>query len=308
MGYRVFVDGAEGTTGLQIFQRLKKHGGIELLEIEPEKRKDAGCRAELMNLADIVFLCLPDAAAVEAVGMVTNSNTRIIDASTAHRTAPNWVYGFPEKSPVRRKDIANARYVANPGCHATGFISIVAPLVQAGLLEKNAPICCHSITGYSGGGKKMIAEYEAENRNPELNAPRHYGLSLMHKHLPEMINECALAQPPVFVPIVADYYAGIACGVQLAGIDAVKAHQTLAGHYKNEHFIKVMEFGEEAVDGGKLNPDALAGTNNLEIFVFGNKNGCMAVSRFDNLGKGASGAAVQNMNIMLGLNEAAGLE
>ena len=308
MGYKVFVDGAEGTTGLQIFQRLEKHGGVELIKIDSENRKDVSRRAALMNSADIVFLCLPDAAAIEAAGMVTNSSTRIIDASTAHRTNPDWVYGFPEKSQDRRKAIANARFVANPGCHATGFISVVAPLVQEGLLAKSAPICCHSITGYSGGGKKMIAEYESENRSQELKAPRHYGLNLTHKHLPEMMNECMLTKPPVFVPIVADYYAGISCGVQLAGIDAMEVHQVLENHYKGEHFIKVMEFGEKAVSGGKLNPDTLAGTNNLEIFVFGNENGCLAVSRFDNLGKGASGAAVQNMNIMLGLDEATGLE
>lgn len=307
MACRVFIDGREGTTGLQLFERLKDRTDIELLKIEDERRKDEGRRSELFSSADIVFLCLPDAAAIEAAELVTNSGTRIIDASTAHRTDPGWVYGFPELSAERRGEIAEARRVANPGCHATGFISIVAPLVSAGLLEKTARICSHSVTGYSGGGKRMIADYEAKKRRPELGAPRHYSLGLKHKHLPEMIRECGLETAPVFSPILADFYAGISTAVQLF-IPAERVHAALERHYAGEYFVKVMPLmGGEAVEDGQLGPDKLAGTNFLEIYVFGNEEQAMVVSCFDNLGKGASGAAVQNMNIMLGLDEKEGL-
>lgn len=305
----VYIDGKEGTTGLQIYDRIGARDDITLLLIDEDKRKDPAERQKLMNAADLVFLCLPDAAAREAVTLVTNPATRIIDASTAHRTSPGWDYGFAELSPRHRAAIQASRRVANPGCHASGFIAIVYPLVACGLLPPDALLSCHSITGYSGGGKKMIAQYEAPDRPAELDSPRQYGLSQAHKHLPEMQKICGLAYAPIFNPIVADFYKGMAVSVPLhsawvGGRSAEEVRQALAAHYEGQALVHV---APEVVCDGMLASNPLAGTNEMELCVCGNAERMTVVARFDNLGKGASGAAVQNMNLMLGFAEKAGL-
>lgn len=305
----VYIDGKEGTTGLQIYDRIGARDDITLLLIDEDKRKDPVERQKLMNAADLVFLCLPDAAAREAVTLVTNPATRIIDASTAHRTSPGWDYGFAELSPRHRAAIQASRRVANPGCHASGFIAIVYPLVACGLLPPDALLSCHSITGYSGGGKKMIAQYEAPDRPAELDSPRQYGLSQAHKHLPEMQKLCGLAYAPIFNPIVADFYKGMAVSVPLhsawvGGRSAEEVRQALAAHYEGQALVHV---APEVVCDGLLASNPLAGTNEMELCVCGNAERMTVVARFDNLGKGASGAAVQNMNLMLGFAEKAGL-
>lgn len=305
----VYIDGKEGTTGLQIYDRIGARDDITLLLIDEDKRKDPAERQKLMNAADLVFLCLPDAAAREAVTLVTNPATRIIDASTAHRTSPGWDYGFAELSSRHRAAIQASRRVANPGCHASGFIAIVYPLVACGLLPPDALLSCHSITGYSGGGKKMIAQYEAPDRPAELDSPRQYGLSQTHKHLPEMQKLCGLAYAPIFNPIVADFYKGMAVSVPLhsawvGGRSAEEVRQALAAHYEGQALVHV---APEVVCDGMLASNPLAGTNEMELCVCGNAERMTVVARFDNLGKGASGAAVQNMNLMLGFAEKAGL-
>ena len=305
----VYIDGKEGTTGLQIYDRIGARDDITLLLIDEDKRKDPVERQKLMNAADLVFLCLPDAAAREAVTLVTNPATRIIDASTAHRTSPGWDYGVAELSPRHRAAIQASRRVANPGCHASGFIAIVYPLVACGLLPPDALLSCHSITGYSGGGKKMIAQYEAPDRPAELDSPRQYGLSQTHKHLPEMQKLCGLAYAPIFNPIVADFYKGMAVSVPLhsawvGGRSAEEVRQALAAHYEGQALVHV---APEVVCDGMLASNPLAGTNEMELCVCGNAERMTVVARFDNLGKGASGAAVQNMNLMLGFAEKAGL-
>ena len=309
---KVYIDGKDGTTGLQIYDRLAAREDIDLLLIDEDKRKDPAERKKLMAAADIVFLCLPDGAAVEAVALAEGTGARIIDASTAHRTAPGWVYGFPELKPGQREAIAKAKYVANPGCHATGFISIVAPLVQAGLLPADADLCCFSLTGYSGGGKKMIAQYEGTDRAEVLNSPGIYGLGQNHKHLPEMQTICGLKKPPVFSPIVDDYYKGMATTVplhmdQLTGVTALhQVWRALADHYAGERLVHVARSGTGDL-GGKLYGGVKAGDNDLTLVVEGNDAQFTITALFDNLGKGASGAAVQNMNLMLGLEETTGL-
>ena len=305
----VYIDGKEGTTGLQSYDRIGARDDITLLLIDEDKRKDPVERQKLMNAADLVFLCLPDAAAREAVTLVTNPATRIIDAATAHRTSPGWDYGFAELSPRHRAAIQASRRVANPGCHASGFIAIVYPLVACGLLPPDALLSCHSITGYSGGGKKMIAQYEAPDRPAELDSPRQYGLSQTHKHLPEMQKLCGLAYAPIFNPIVADFYKGMAVSVPLhsawvGGRSAEEVRQALAAHYEGQALVHV---APEVVCDGMLASNPLAGTNEMELCVCGNAERMTVVARFDNLGKGASGAAVQNMNLMLGFAEKAGL-
>lgn len=306
----VYIDGKEGTTGLQIYERLGSRDDLTLLLIDEDKRKDPKERAKLMNQADIVFLCLPDAAAREAVTLVTNPNTRIIDASTAYRTNPDWDYGFPELSSEKRQAIANSKRVANPGCHATGFISIVYPLVKLGILPKDYPMSFFSLTGYSGGGKKMIASYESEDKPQEYFAPRIYGLSLNHKHLPEMKAVCEIDNPPVFAPVVDDYYKGMAGTLSLVNNKlngnqtAEQIHRALCDYYKNQKFVTVAPFGG---DTDMLGANTMAGKDSLKIVVCGNENQTMITALFDNLGKGASGAAVQNMNIMLGMDETTGL-
>ena len=305
---KVFIDGREGTTGLQIYDRLGPRDDIELLIIDESKRKDVSERRKLLNAADVVFLCLPDDAAREAVTLIVGDRTRIIDASTAHRTAPGWVYGFPELSSERRGKIAAAGRVTNPGCHATGFIASVYPLIARGVLPLDYPLTCFSPTGYSGGGKKMIAEYE-EHKTRDMCAPGLYALELGHKHLPEMMSVTGLTRTPIFCPIIDDYYKGMATSVPLYGdmletpMSAEDIRQMIADYYAGQRFVTVA--GE--LGSGTLYCGWGADTNMLEITVSGNETQALITARFDNLGKGASGAAVQNMNIMLGFDEEKGL-
>jgi len=299
----IFIDGREGTTGLQIYERLADRDDIELLKIDDSKRKDIDARKRLINEADLVFLCLPDEAARESMSLIENEKTRVIDASTAHRTNADWEYGFAELSKQQREKIRNAKRVANPGCHATGIIAAVYPLIMYDIMPENYSLTCISLTGYSGGGKTMINTYENE-KTPEMFAPRMYGLDLNHKHLPEIMHVTGLSRKPVFCPIVDDYYSGIATTVtlhndELTGKPTAKdIRQKLAEHYTGERFVTVAaELGS-----GMLESNWGAGTDKMEITVSGNDELTIITSRFDNLGKGASGAAVQNMDIMLGLD------
>ncbi len=307
MKTKVFIDGKEGTTGLQIFDRFEGRDDLEILTISEDKRKDTAERKKLINESDITFLCLPDAAAIEAAALCENPNTRIIDASTAHRTNPAWDYGFPELSSQHRERIKNSKRVANPGCYASGFISLVYPLVQAGVLPEEYPLTCHAVSGYSGGGKKMIAAIESDNKTKEMYSPRQYALAQAHKHLPEMQYVCGLKYKPMFNPIVDDYYNGMVVSVPLISRALTKAytpkdiHEILSEHYLDQKYVKVMELGgKDTLPDGFLAANTLANTNDMQIFVFGNDEQILLCSRFDNLGKGASGAAVQNMDIMLG--------
>lgn len=302
----VFIDGKEGTTGLQIYDRLGGRKDVSIISLPEELRKDEKARKEAINGADVVFLCLPDAAAVQAVSLVESEKVKIIDASTAHRTNPSWAYGFPELSKEHRRKIQTSRFIANPGCYASGFISLVYPLIKGDLVERDYPFVCHAVSGYSGAGKKGIAQYEEANRAKELDSPRLYGLSLSHKHIPEMMNECSLTQKPIFNPYVCDYYCGMTVNVPVfvKGMKKKLSVKELREYYKefygNSNFIKIAEEGE---CGNFIAANVFAGTNTMQILVNGNDEQILLSSRFDNLGKGASGAAVQNMNIALGLDE-----
>lgn len=306
---KVYIDGKEGTTGLQIYDRLSARDDIELLLIDEDKRKDADERKKLMDSADLVFLCLPDAAAVEAVTLVENPKTKIIDASTAHRTAEGWVYGFPELLAGQRQRVKFAHRVANPGCHATGFLSSVAPLSALGILPPDYPVTCYSLTGYSGGGKRMIAQYE-NDKTPDLFSPRTYGLNLNHKHLPEMQKLAKLDHPPVFCPVVDDYYKGMETVVMLHNRllrgtpTAEDISEMLAAYYDGQAVVQVAPFGEHPA---QLAANDMAGKDGLRLIVCGDGDRTTVTALFDNLGKGASGAAVQNMNLMLGFAETTGL-
>jgi len=313
MATRVFVDGQEGTTGLRINEYLARRSDVEVLRAAPELRKDAGERARLLNAADVAFLCLPDAAAREAVALVTNPSTCLIDASTAHRTASDWVFGLPELAADQRARIRASKRISNPGCHSTGFILLVRPLVDAGLVSSTALLSATSITGYSGGGKKMIEQYEAGG-DPRLGSPRPYGLKLGHKHLPEMRMHSRLETAPVFMPIVGSFLKGLSVAVPLhlatlkRGTGAAQLHAALSERYAREGFIRVMPFGDEsALDGGYFDVQACNDTNRVDLFVFASETQAILMCRLDNLGKGASGAAVQSMNVHLGLDEATGL-
>ncbi len=306
---KVFIDGQAGTTGLQLKSKLVNHPYVTLLEIDNDKRKDADERQRLMNESDVVFLCLPDAAAIEAAKLVTNHNTVIIDASTAHRVADGWTYGFPELSEIHFENIKNAKRIANPGCHATGFISIVYPLVASGIMPSYYPVTAHSITGYSGGGNKMIADYENPDREEEIGTPRHYGLSQTHKHLPEMKKITGLDCEPVFNPIVSDYYCGMAVSVPIytkllnKQMSADELYEFFSVYYKDSEFISV----HKAPESGFLSPIGLEGTNKMKIHICGNAERVTITSVFDNLGKGASSAAIENMNIAMGFDIATAL-
>lgn len=302
---KVYIDGQEGTTGLQIYARLGARDDIELLRIDEAKRKDTDERRKLLNAADIAFLCLPDAAAREAVALIDNATTRVIDASTAHRTADGWDYGFAELSPAHRAAIAQSKRVANPGCHATGLISAVYPLIAHDVVPADFAFTCASLTGYSGGGKKLIAEYEDEARDPRHRSHRIYGLELRHKHLPEMQHVCGLDGAPVFVPVLGDFYKGMATTVMLPGLAAARVHETLAAHYAGQALVSVAPLGG---DEPVIYASTLAGKDTLRLTVSGHDGQTIVTALFDNLGKGASGAAVQNMNIMLGLDEKTGLD
>lgn len=305
---KIFIDGSAGTTGLRIYERLSARSDIELMILSEELRKNTEARREALNSADIAFLCLPDAAALEAVSLVENKNTAIIDTSTAHRTNPDWAYGFPELCGGKnREKIKNSKRIANPGCHASGFVALVEPLVNAGLIKKDAKLSCFSLTGYSGGGKKMIAEYEAAGPDPLLGAPRMYALSQQHKHLKEMAAVCSLENQPVFCPIVSNFYSGMEVTVSLFA-DQLKGNiADVAELYSNYYNNGLVRFNAWADESGFMSAAAFSGRDDMEITVSGNDERIILVSRFDNLGKGASGAAIQNMNILLGANEAEGL-
>ena len=303
---RVFIDGSAGTTGLRIRERLVDREDIELLILPEEIRKDPSARADALNAASVSFLCLPDAAAVEAASFITSPDAVIIDTSTAHRVSEDWVYGMPELAGQREK-ISRAKRIANPGCHATGFISLVAPLVAAGLIRLDARLSCFSLTGYSGGGKKMIAEYEAPDPDPLYQAPRQYALGQVHKHLPEMAKLCGLEHAPVFCPIVAPYYAGMEVTVPLTPAETSASPEKIREVYRAYYRDGLIRFADAPDEGGFLSAGAFLGRDDLEVSVFGNEERILLVSRFDNLGKGASGAAIQNMNIVLGMEESIGL-
>ena len=311
--HTVFVDGQEGTTGLRIHEYLAARSDIEVLKIEADKRKDAAERAQLLNAADVAFLCLPDAAAKEAVALVNNPHTCIIDASTAHRVAPGWTFGVPELAPGQRDALKKAKRIANPGCHSTAFIALLRPLVDAGIVPRSLAVTASSITGYSGGGKKMIEEYRAGG-NPVLEAPRPYGLKLSHKHVPEMMAYTGLTVKPVFMPIVGNFYKGLAVSVPLhlsqlkAGTDGAALVRAFEKHYEGERFIRVMALSDPAItEPNFFDVQGANDTNRIDIFVFADAQQCILIAREDNLGKGASGAAVQCMNLHLGCDEGLGL-
>ena len=302
----VFIDGSAGTTGLRIAERLAARRDLNLIRLPEALRKDPAARKEAINSADIVFLCLPDDAAREAVALVSNPRVKIIDTSTAHRTEPGWVYGFPELAGQREK-LAAATRIANPGCHASGFVALVAPLVQQGILEPGALLSCFSLTGYSGGGKKMIAAYEDSARSALLDAPRQYGLTQQHKHLKEMKALCALENEPVFCPIVGDFYSGMEVTVPLFVRQVNGTASDIRDVYRTYYTDGLVRFTETPDSDGLLSAAALAGRDDMEISVFGNDTRILLTARFDNLGKGASGAAIQNLNILLGIDQAMGL-
>lgn len=310
---KIFIDGQEGTTGLKIYERFKDRADLEILRIDEDKRKDAEERKKLINSSDFTFLCLPDAAAIEAVALA-DSGVRIIDASTAHRTNPDWAYGFPELSSAHREKIKNSSRVAVPGCYAGGFISMVYPLVANGFIAPDYPVTCYAVSGYSGAGKKAIAVYEGEDKPYDFNSPRQYALTQQHKHLPEMQKICGLAEKPVFIPLICDYYSGMVVTVPLRPRLMKKRYTPdevvtmLKKHYEGQSLVKVYDFmGEEALSDGFLAANTLSGKNCMELFVYGNEDKIILSSRLDNLGKGASGAAVQCLNIMMGIDETTGL-
>lgn len=305
---KIFIDGSAGTTGLRIYERLESRKDIELIRLSEELRKDINARKTALNQADIAFLCLPDAAAIEAVSLVENDNTVIIDTSTAHRTNPDWAYGFPELSAENEQKITASKRIAVPGCHASGFISLVFPLIKAGILDKNTLLTCFSVTGYSGGGKKMIAEYESEERDPLLSAPRQYGIAQKHKHLPEMTAVCGLENQPIFSPVVADFYSGMTVTVPLFKAQIKGTAEDIKKVYKEKYNSSVVNYKEEFDEGGFVSANRLTGRDSMEISVSGNEERILLISRYDNLGKGASGAAVECMNIVMGVGKTTGLE
>ena len=315
MAYKIFIDGKEGTTGLKIYERFAGRSDIEILQIDDEKRKDPAEKAKMINASDFTFLCLPDAASIESVALCTNPKTRIIDASTAHRTNPDWAYGFPELDKSFREKIISSNRVAVPGCYASGFVAIAYPLVKAGILPRDYPVVVHAVSGYSGAGKKAIAQYEAADRDKSLDSPRLYALTQSHKHLPEMKKIPGLDFEPVFNPYVCDYFQGMTVTVGLHSrllskkVSAKDIWQMFASHYDGCNFVKVAGFmGEGTLTEQFIPAKTLAGTNEMQVFVYGNDERIDITTRFDNLGKGASGAAVQCLNIMMGIDETTGLK
>lgn len=314
MSVKIFIDGQEGTTGLKILERFENRNDIEIIKISEELRKDKEERKRLINMSDYTFLCLPDAASIESVSLVENDHVRVIDASTAHRTNPAWAYGFPELSKAHREKIEKSNRVAVPGCYASGFNSLIYPLVSSGVMQADFPVCAYATSGYSGAGKKAIAQYEDENRDSQLGSPRWYALGQTHKHLPEMQAVSGLSFKPMFNPMICDYFSGMVVAVPIQtrllskkyGVADIQ--KVFAEHYSNQNFIKVAEVGgTDIVPDGFLASNTLSGTNKMEIFVCGNDEQVLLCSRLDNLGKGASGAAVQCLNIMMGIDETTGL-
>ncbi len=307
---KVFIDGRSGTTGLRIYERLGERDDLERIVLSEEERKDTEARRAALNAADIVFLCLPDDASREAVSMITNPDTVVLDTSTAHRTLSDWTYGFPELSDKNREAVINSKRIAVPGCHASGFIALVKPLIDAGLLSPDAHLTCHSITGYSGGGKKMIAQYEDEAQSELLEAPRQYGLTQKHKHLKEMKAICGLNAEPIFCPIVSNFYSGMEVTVPLFvsdlqnGATAEDVKKVFVNKYKG----KIVRYSEHTDPDEMLAACTLSGSDGMEIGVYGNEDRIILTAIYDNLGKGASGAAVQCMNLVLGTDETIGLE
>ncbi len=310
----VFVDGQHGTTGLKIRERLSGRKDIELVEITETKRKDPAAKKKLLNEADVVFLCLPDDAACESVSLINNDSVCVIDGSTAHRITEGWVYGLPELNKHQRDLIKKSKRITVPGCHATGFILMLYPLVTQGIVSPDYPVTCHAVAGYSGGGKPLIAEYEQKNASDYIKNPRPYALDLNHKHVPEMTKIVGLARPPIFAPTVVNVYNGEIVSIPLVpaylkkSYGAADIHKVLTEYYSGEKFIKVMPYpADDYLENSRLTFTDCNGTNRLEIFVFGNKDRVLLSARYDNLGKGASGAAVQNMNIVMGIDETVGL-
>ena len=303
---KIFIDGSAGTTGLRIADRLAARPDIALLRLAEEVRKDPNARKDAICSADVAFLCLPDAAAMEAVALVGDADTKIIDTSTAHRVNPAWAYGFPELAGQRQKILSSNR-IANPGCHASGFIALVAPLVENGIIPKDLLLQSFSLTGYSGGGKKMIAEYEDPNRNSLLQGPRQYGLTQQHKHLKEMVKICGLHNAPAFCPIVADFYSGMEVTVPLFASQINGTIDTIRALYRDYYQEGLVRYCDDTDPDGLLSAAAYSGRDDMQVSVHGNEERILLTSRFDNLGKGASGAAIQNMNILLGLPEDTGL-
>lgn len=304
---KIYIDGSAGTTGLRIFERLSERDDLTILTLPEETRKDVAARKEMLNRADIAFLCLPDDAAREAVGLVENSEVAIIDASTAHRTLPDWAYGFPELSPVHEQKILSSKRIAVPGCHASGFIALVYPLIEAGILKKDALLTCHSITGYSGGGKKMIAEYESEGRSVLLDAPRQYGLTQQHKHLKEMQAMTGLENAPIFCPIVSDFYSGMTVTVPIFRTMIQGTAEDIRAVYKKKYQSALVRYVENVDAGGFVSGKALSGKDNMQITIAGNDERILLIACYDNLGKGASGAAIECMNMLLGEERTKGL-
>jgi len=311
----VFVDGQHGTVGLKLHERLAGRKDIEIIEIPEDKRKDQETKKKFLNEADIVFLCLPDDAARESVSMIKNSSVCVLDGSTAHRVTEGWIYGLPELNKEQRTLIRKSKRIAVPGCHATGFILMLYPLVAQGIVGADYPVTCHAVAGYSGGGKAMIADYENKNAPDYIKNPRPYALELSHKHVPEMTRIPGLSRAPIFAPTVVNAYAGEIISIPLVPsylkkeMSAADIRELLAEYYKGEQFIKVMPYpAKDHLKNGMMTFTDCNGTNNLEIFVFGNKDRILCSARYDNLGKGASGAAVQNMNVVLGVPESTGLE
>lgn len=307
---KVFIDGSAGTTGLRIYERLSARQDLELMTLPDEVRKDPAARKQALNGCDIAFLCLPDAAAIEAVSLIENDAVTVLDTSTAHRTDPNWAYGFPELGQDFSDKLLASRRIAVPGCHASGFIALISPLVKAGSLPRDAQLTCHSITGYSGGGKAMIAQYQEADRNGLLDAPRQYALTQNHKHLKEMKAICGLEQAPIFCPIVSDFYSGMVVTVPLFKEQLVPgtSAEDIKAIYEKQYQGPMVTYLPQMDEGGFVSGAGLSGKDNMEITVFGNDDRILLMARYDNLGKGASGAAVQCLNLVLGCDPTTGLE
>lgn len=306
---KVFIDGKAGTTGLKIYERLAERTDVQLLTLSEEKRKDSNARKEMLNACDVAFLCLPDDASREAVSMIENDNVIVIDTSTAHRTESGWAYGFPELSPVFEQNVKNGKRIAVPGCHASGFIALVYPLVKENLISKDSLLTCTSVTGYSGGGKKMIADYENDDRDILLSAPRHYGIGQTHKHLKEMKFVTELNNSPIFSPIVADFYSGMVVTVPIFQQSLLNGNtvEDVKNVYKKYYNGEIVKYVENADENGFIASNKLSGKDGMEISVFGNEERILLCSRYDNLGKGASGGAIECMNVALGKDKKLGL-